>query len=160
MASLRLLAVAASSRRVGHVLLAGNRLLEWKMAVKPIAAPATAANWFQALITKLKPDVVVTEKLDETSRKGERSRSLTAVFEQVATDSHVLDVSIAPVRELTNKYQEADLLAKLYPDIKAWLPRKRLFYEVEPRRMAMFDALALAHSVIKRPSTTLASAMT
>jgi len=160
MASLRLLAVAVSSRRVGYVFLTGNRLMVWKMAVKPIQSSMDAAGWLQQLINKLRPDVVVTEKLDETTRKGDRSRTINSTFQRIAAENYVLDVSIKRLREFANKYEEAASLADLYPNIRPWLPKKRQFHEVEPRRMVMFDALAIAHAVIQRPSTTLASAMT
>jgi len=160
MAALRLLAVAVSSRRVGYVFFSGNRLMTWKMAVKPITAPKQAGEWFQALIDRYKPDVVVTEKLDDdTTRKGKRSRSLTKIFARVAAQNYLLDVLIKPEREYANKYEQATALARFYPDIGAWVPQKRKFYDPEPQRMVLFDALAIANAVMQRPSFTLASAM-
>jgi len=63
------------------------------------------------------------------------------------------------VQNFANKYEEATSLASQYPVIKPLVPEKRRFYDSEPARMVLFDALGLAHAVLQRPSMTLAAAM-
>lgn len=159
MASLRILAVAATSRRIGHVFLIGNRLMEWRMACAPTRSEVKAAGALQELINTFRPDVVVTEKLCPADRKGDRARAVTEALQRIAAENYVLDVSVERIQRFANKYEEAEQLAALYPAIMPWTPRKRRHYESEPAAMVLFDALAIAHIVLQRPTTTLAAAM-
>lgn len=156
---LRILAIAATSRRIGHVFLIGARLMDWRMASAPARSPTKAAGAIQELINAYRPDVVVTEKFSRTGRKGDRARAVTEAFQRIAAENYVLDVSVERIPRFANKYEEAELLSALYPAIKPWTPRKRRHFENEPAAMVLFDALSIAHAVLQKPTTTLAAAM-
>ncbi|MFZ5618503.1 MAG: hypothetical protein ACOZAA_14410 [Pseudomonadota bacterium] len=153
------MAVAATSRRVGHVFFIGNQLMEWRTAAAPARSSVKAAGALQELINTFRPDVVVTERLGSRDRKGDRAREITAALQRIAAENYVLDVSVERIQIFDNKYEEADALAALYPAIKPWVPRKRRHFDSEPAAMVLFDALAAAHVVLQRPTTTLAAAM-
>ena len=159
MNALRVLAVAATSRRIGYVFLIGNRLMEWRMAGKPARSRIRAAGALQELINTFHPNVLITEKLKPSDRKGLRARRITEALQRTAAENYILDVSVRRHSGYANKYEEIDVLVQNYPAIKPWAPRKRKHYENEPPAMVLFDALAIADRVLQNPTTTLAAKM-
>jgi hypothetical protein len=67
----------------------------------------------------------------------------------------LLDVAVARECCYANKYVEADALAERYPDIAAWKPKKRRFFDNEPRNTVLFEALALADEVLLKSNNQL-----
>ena len=107
-------------------------------------------GWVQELINRLKPDVVVTEKIAEGCRKGRKSRRLINAITELAAHNFVLDVSVVRPRQFQTKYEEAEALAEQYPELRGRLPKKkRRFYDFEPRSMVLFEGLALALEVLR-----------
>ena len=159
MATLRMLAVAVTSRRMGYVFLIGDRLMEWRTMQKPASSGISAAGALQELINTYQPDAVVTEKIGSRDRKGEKARAITAALQRAAAENYVLDVSVQRCQHYANKYEEIGVLVERYPAIKPWAPRKRKHYEDEPHMMVLFDALAIADRVLQNPTTTLAAAL-
>lgn len=159
-AALRVLSVAVASGRAGYVFIANGQLFDWGITVKATSSPTEIAGFVQGLINELKPDVVVTEKCGEESRKGKRSRKLIGAITKTASHNYVLDVAAPRPRQHQSKYEEAAELAKRYPEVAGYLPeRKRRIFDFEPRSMIIFEALALAEAVIQGPPDTLAAAM-
>lgn len=159
MAALRMLVVSAARRRIGYVFFIGEKLMDWQVSEKAGRSPEHAAEATQGWINELKPDVVVTEKVSEDSRKGERTKALVGAMARVADHNYVLDVSIERPSPETSKYAEARTFAARYPAIADWLPKRRRFFDNEPRNSVLIDATALAEAVFKGPSTTLAAAL-
>lgn len=159
MAALRVLAIAVASGRVGYTFLIGNRLRDWGTSNKAAKSPIKAAATAQAWINDLKPDVVVTEKLDETCNKGVAAQDIIGAITRTAEHNYVLDVSVAHIHDFPSKYEEAAALAQQYPELQNWLPRKRRFFDPEPRNTVIFEALSLALSVLRGPTPQLAAAM-
>ena len=160
MAALRVLSIAVASGRAGYVYLVGGQLCDWGITVRAAKSATELAGFVQSLINELKPDVVVTEKCDEECRKGIRSRKLIQTIAETASHNYVLDVSVTRPRTYPSKYEEAEQLAKRYPDVAGYLPeRKRRIFDFEPRGMIIFEALALAERVIFGPPDALAAEM-
>jgi len=159
MAKPRILACAAARRRVAYVFLVCGRVRDWRVSEKAARSPQDAAEQVQTWINELKPEVLVTERIDEGCRKSARTRAIIRAIANTAAHNPVLDVSTRHVRAYRNKYEEAEALAALHPEIRAWLPGKRRFFDHEPRNIVLFEALALAQSVLDDPSTSLAQAM-
>lgn len=160
MAAFRVLALAVASGRAGYVALDGNQLFDWGITVKAAKSAADLSGFVQTLINDLKPDVVVTEKCDSQSRKGNRSRHLIETIAETVSHNYVLDVSVIRPHDFPSKYEEAGQLAKRYPELAGYLPKhKRRIFDFEPRGMIVFEAIALAEVVLKRTPTDLAAAM-
>ena len=159
MAVLRMLAIAAASTRVSYVFLIGGKLKDWRISEAAAQSPQKAAEHVQKWINELKPDVVVNEKAEEAAKKGDKTKGLIGAIARTAAHNYVLDVSVKREHDFRNKYEEAEELAERYPDIKAWLPKRRRFFDNEPRNTVLFEALSLAEAVLRGPSTTLAAAM-
>lgn len=159
MAALRLLAVAAATGRIGYVFFVGHQLVDFDLSRKGYKNSNHAAGMLQHWIMTLKPDIVVTERLTEKSKKGSRARKITKTFALIASHNYVHDVSITMDREGRTRYEQAKHLADIYPDIASRLPHKPKFYESEDRAMILFDALTLAHLVQESPAIRLAAGM-
>lgn len=150
-----MLAVAVTQRRFGYVFLINGQLKDWQIMTKPTKSRSEAAGALQKLINTFRPDVVVTEDIDASSKKGKRARTITKALQHIASHNYVLDICAKRVQSFANKYEEATSLAEQYLVIKPLVPEKRRYYDSEPARMVLFDALALAHSVLQRPSMTM-----
>jgi len=126
------------------VLVVDGTLTYWQLSVKAAENPAEAATYAQHLINDVWPEVVVTEAPDAARHKGAKSLALIAAMADVAENCDLLDVQVPRVQRFPNKYAEMDALAQRYPELAPWKPRKRRFYEAEPRNTVLFEALALA----------------
>ena len=160
MAALKILSIAVASGRAGHVYLQGAQLLDWGIAVKAVKTGSDLVGFVQELINELKPDVVVTEKLTDGCRKGKRTKGLIRSVASLASHNSVLDISVERLRAFPSKYEEAHYLAGKYPEVAGYLPkRKRLLFDFEPRGMVIFEAIAMAETVLNGPPEQLAAAM-
>lgn len=148
MTGLRVLSIAAGTGKIGYVFLVGGKLEHWILSAKASETPELAAQQAERWIDELESEVVITEKLDQHSRKGALTKQIIAAIAEVAEDRYLNDIKIPHVQKFQNKYEEAQELAKLYPDILSWMPKKPRIWEREPRNMIYFEALALAHELV------------
>ena len=159
MTDLRILAITAATGRVGYVFLANGELKDWRIsglaAQSNSAVSVMAQNW----IDRLKPEVVVTEKVEQAVKKGAATKGIIKAIAETAADNCVLDVSVARHHDFANKYEEVEALAQRYPAVKNWLPQKRRFFDNEPRNTVLFEAPSLAESIDRGPTNQLAAAM-
>lgn len=155
----RVLAVAAATGRVAYVYVVTGRLKDWHVSDAAARSTTNAAAHLQKWINHLRPDIVVTETLSAASKKGRKSKAIIEALARTAAQNYVLDVSVTRPRARPNKYAEAEALTSRYPELRAWLPQKRRFFENEPRGIVLFEALTLAEQVIYGSAIDLAAAM-
>lgn len=146
----RLLAIAASTGRVGYVFFIGKRLTDWRVSEKAAKSSEQAVSECQKWINELQPDVVVTEKSCRRSKKDGRTLEINAALTRTAEHNYLLDVSVKRDPELPNKYDEAKAQAERFPALSAWVPKKRRFFDNEPRNIVLFEALSLAEVILGR----------
>lgn len=151
MKQLKVLAIAVATGRIGYVFLKGKQLRDWGLSRKASKSPELAAKQAQTWINELKPDVVVTEKIEPGIRKGGKSKELIAAIARVAEQNYLLDVSVQRMRHFKDKYTEAIALAEEFPELLPWVPKKRRIWEPEPRNTVYFEALALVKEVLSGP---------
>ncbi|CAN7521950.1 hypothetical protein [Rhizobium sp. LjRoot254] len=142
--------IAASSGRVGYVLLVGRKLYTWQLSKKAAETPEEATRLTRLWIGRTKPDVVVMEKITEGCRKGKRTKVIIETIADVVANMELYDISVLRPRNFSNKYAEAAALADRFPDLKPRLPHGRKVWDSEPRNTTIFEALALALVVIDR----------
>lgn len=159
MAALRMLSIAAATGRVAYVYLIGDRLMDWRISDKASTSIKEAEAASKRWIEILQPDVVITEIPISKTRKGDNTRQLIETIANVAESAKVLDVKVTREQIYPNKYVEAAALAEQYPELLPWVPRQRRFFDNEHRNTVLFEALALAQSILRDPSTTLGAAM-
>ncbi|WP_233557309.1 hypothetical protein [Rhodophyticola porphyridii] len=111
-------------------------------------------------LARFEPDVVITEAIPGESRKGDRSRAITAALARVARDkADLLDVTMERVQAFPNKYDEAEALAIEFPELEPYLPKRRRLWETESPRTILFEAVALAKLLFADPAPVMARAM-
>jgi hypothetical protein len=69
---------------------------------------------------------------------------------EVAADHELLDIAVERPSLFPNKYAEAEALAARYPELAAWKPKPRRFFDNEPRNTVLFEALALGDFIVAR----------
>lgn len=149
---LKVLAIAVATGRIGYVFMIGGELRDWGISRKASKSPDLAAKQAKSWIAHLKPDVVVTEKTDDSSRKGEKTKLLINAITNVTAEAFLLDVAVTRIKLFKDKYTEANALAEQFPELKAWVPKKPRIWEAEPRNTTYFEALSLALQVQPEPS--------
>ena len=159
MAALKVLAVAVAKGRAGYVYISAGELRDWDVSVKAAKSTSNLVEWVQHLINRLQPDIVVTEKITERCRKGSKTKRLIRAAMEIASHNYVLDISIERPRKFPCKYTEAEALTKSFPELIGWLPKKRRYFDSEPRNTILFEALAYADEIIKGSPLRLAQAM-
>jgi hypothetical protein len=143
----RMLAIAAASGRVGHVLVDGAAIANLGMSRKASSGAMAARAYAAQQIEDLRPDVVVTEMLARGSKKGQRTRAIIAAIASVAELADVLNVEVARGRTHANRFEAAAALARRYSALQPYLPRGRKPWEAEPKTMIYFEALALIEAM-------------
>lgn len=104
-----------------------------------------AAKW----IKQFEPDVVITEKITKTCRKGDHAKQLIAAVTKVAEEHRdISDIQVARVQSYKNKYEEARALAERFPQLKPRLPKEPHCWQSEPFSTTYFEALSMALLVI------------
>ena len=143
----KVLAIAAISDRLGMVFLIGDQLKDWSTSETGAFSSVAAAACTQELIGRYQPTLIVTEKVSERCQKAPSTLSLMWAIARTAESNEAFDISVERKRTHSNKYEEAEALAQIYPEIAPWVPEPRKYYSHQPRNMVIFEALALAHSV-------------
>jgi len=150
----RLLGVAASHGKVGFAYLVDGELMDWGLSVKASRSFEEAFKRVTAWTMYYHPDTVVTEGIEEQSRKGAHTRTLIRAVESAANNCHAGYVEVVLSSVGPNKYLAAAELAVEFPQIEPWLPRRRRAWEPEPRNIIYFEALALVWSYWKSSAQT------
>ncbi|MCP4184138.1 MAG: hypothetical protein GY761_12610 [Hyphomicrobiales bacterium] len=150
MARLKVLAIAVATGRIGYVFFDGDVLKDWKLSKKASKSPTEAKTYVTKLIAFFKPDVVVTERIDKNSRKGDHAKRIITTIAKVAENHELLDVSVPRLQAFKNKYEEARELVLRFPDLRPRLPKEPRIWQSEPFGTIYFEALALALLVIDR----------
>lgn len=137
------LSVAASSGKVGFVLLIDGELKDWGLSIKASKSPTLAANKAQQWIAFYQPDVVITELVTKHSRKSQHNQQVIQAIAQTVIKSDAQHIEAERIQTYDNKYVEAQTLAEQYPAIANWLPKPRKLWEAEPKNMVLFEAISI-----------------
>ena len=139
----RLLGIAASHGKIGFAYLVDGELMDWGLSAKASRSFEEAFKRVTAWTVYYRPDIVVTERVEEQSRKGAHTRLLIRAAESAANNARADYIEMILPLDGKNKYEAAAALAAEFPQIEPWLPRKRRAWEPEPRNIIYFEALAL-----------------
>lgn len=141
------LAIAAASTKLGHAFLIDGTPFDWGTSKESSGSPRQAYRYTQKKIAYYRPELLVTELVTDTSKKGQYSRSLINMVAKAAQDADVQWCLVAREQTYANKYQEAQALALRFPELKPSLPGPRKWWQTEDQRMIIFEALALGLNV-------------
>ena len=143
-----MLAIGVATGRIAYVFLVGGKLRDWRLSKKAARSVELAKRQTNTWIKQLSPHVVVTEAVSQHSIKSRKTRQLIDAVTHAAIEKNVLDAKVAKVSAFKNKYEEAEVLGRRFPEIAAWVPKKPRIWETEPRNTVYFEALSLALHVI------------
>jgi hypothetical protein len=146
------LGIAAASGRVGYVFLRKGRPQCWGLSRKAAESEEEAIRLAKVWIERFRPEVVVTEKVTEKSRKGKKTKAIIAAIANLAANTEVYDISVPRPRRYKNKYAEIEALTDRFPELRERLPKQPRLWESEPRNTTIFEALALALVEVDRES--------
>ena len=94
MPRINILAIAAATGRIGYVYFVGHHLRDWGLSITATKDPRRAASVTRTWLELFQPDVVITERVDRSSRKGTATRHLIEAISGVASDAPVNDVRV------------------------------------------------------------------
>lgn len=149
----RIMGIAAASKRVAFVCLHDGSLMDWGIVGQHANWKGNLVGSVQSTLTRLKPQIVVTEDCNTGCRKGRRTRTLIASLAELASHNTVHDIAIARPRHHRSKYEEAIELLSFYPELRAYAPQsRRTTGGWENKSMIVFEALALADAIYVQQS--------
>ena len=148
------LAVAAASTKIGHVFLIDGTPFDWGSSKDASDSPRQAYRYTAKKIAYYRPELLVTELVTDTCKKGQYSRSLINTIAKAAQEADIRWCLVARQQHYPNKFREARALTKRFPDLTSTLPRRRLWWQTEDQRMIIFEALALGLSVVEGSHAT------
>ncbi len=148
---LRVLAISAATGRVGYVYFENGELADFALSHTASKSPKHASKYAKNWIEMLRPEVVITEKITKRSWKSKNTHALIRAMAREASKHELHDVSVARQQHFPNKYVEADVYTKRFPDLLRVLPRKPKIWQKEPPNTTYFEAIALALPVIDAP---------
>ena len=159
MQTIRILAVAVATGRIGYVYFEDQQLAKFEISRKGFEDIGKAASTFEEWLKRTRPNIVVTEKINDRCRKGERSRQIIQTISVVASHHYVHDICIPMQRNGRTRYEQAVHFSQIYPEISERLPQKNKSWQSEDRAMILFDALTLAHPILENPTVMLAASL-
>lgn len=142
------LSVAANASKVGYVFLIDGAPYDWDISLQANESARAAYQFTTEWVSYYQPELLVTERIGSNSQKGERSRNLINAIWKAAQDAGIPWGCVDRIQRYPNKYVEAAVLAERFPELLAWLPKTRTLWDEEPRRMIIFEALALGLSAM------------
>ncbi|KCV82452.1 hypothetical protein ATO10_05906 [Actibacterium atlanticum] len=135
--------MAVASGRVGHVLIERGQVIDKGMSSTASQDIAEVRRFAARRIELLRPDIIVTERLPNDSKKGLKTRMVITAMTAEAEASEPPSLVVERVRRTHNRFEEAAQLCRVYPEMQILLPRKRKPWESEPKALIYFEALAL-----------------
>jgi hypothetical protein len=144
MSEFRVLGIAVSSSRIGYTLLVNDQLIDWGVSGAAADSPRKAAAKTRELIETLRTEVVITELPGSNKRKRGKTLLLMEAVTGAAKASKATSLTTTRLHSFKDKYQEAQALAKEFPELASRLAKKPKCWLSEPRRMILFEALSFA----------------
>lgn len=142
------MSVAVSSGKMGMAMFINRQLVLLKSSIKAAKSTEQAAKQMRVWIGQYRPDVIVTEQLDESSRKHGRTPEIIQTITEVVQSKSILHVEVTRHHDYANKHEEAEALSERYLQLKPYLPNKRNIWQSEDRRMMLFEAVSNAEQII------------
>jgi len=152
---LRLLAIDFTAKGFGFVLLdARLGLLDWGFSSCPAADDVVFLARVSARIDRGRPTALVLENFApiqgrDTARRRQ-SRAIKLAEERKIGLCQVSRKIVRGILGPQTKSQIATLLVARFPELRTRMPRERTTWSTEDERMHVFDALALAVTVMGR----------
>jgi len=150
----RVLSVAARAGRVGFVLLHNGDLQMWKASEKASESADSAARSLRQWVDAYRPDCLISQNPDTAGKKSGKQIDILQALARSGDDMPILNLVVLRTQPFANAYAEAKALAKQFPELKSFVPKKPKIWQSEPYRLVIFEALALVRDAGLLPKTT------
>ena len=111
----------------------------------PDAAVAVLRQW----LALYRPEMVICQNPDAPGRKGRLAIAILMALSRALEDAAVQEIFVTPNKHHANVYVEAQALIRCYPTFPKAPPKQPPIWCAEPRSIVYFEALALAHEVLR-----------
>ena len=143
------MAITANHNRIAFCFLVDGNPMDWQLAHHAAKCPertyAKVAKWLKFY----SPDVVVTEDLNGSSRKGIRTQRLIFSIKEAVIDSDAQHIEMERHQPFANKYEQIERLCDQFPQMNLIKPRKRRIFDNEPAVTTVFESLGLATQLLE-----------
>ncbi|MEM8971723.1 MAG: hypothetical protein AAGD43_06665 [Pseudomonadota bacterium] len=140
------LSIAVQATKLGHAFLIDDTPYDWDLSQRANRSTEASYDFTTATINYYQPELIITERISANPHKGEHAAALANCIWKAAQDSNVPWLCVDRVQRYANKYVEAHALANRFPELQPYLPKTRTLWDEEPRRMIIFEAVALGLS--------------
>jgi hypothetical protein len=154
----RMLALDITPKGVAFAVLEGRgRLYDSGMTYVPEPSKHAYVEKVEHLLLEYLPYVLVMEDTEgEGFKKGPRTENVLKRLELLSISKTIPVVKVARKNVLRafgtkNKYQTAEVIARIFPVLEKRLPRYRRPWESETDRANVFDAVSLALTASLEP---------
>lgn len=146
------LAIAANHNRLGMVFMIDKQPADWELSYTGASSPDNAFNQALKWIRHYGADVVITQTMEDRTRKGKWTMNLIDAIGRAAETSDAQNITVQHEQPFQSKYDQIDALIARYPQMQIVAPRKRRYWENEPHTVTLFEGLAMAERVILQRS--------
>ena len=157
---IRILSLDPINRGLGFVVLEGPEcLIDWGVVHARTDKHRRCLERVEKLMERYQPRTVVIEDTRQGSRRGKRVQRLLSSVVMLSAKRHVklrrvsrsqVVRSFSPLGGST-KHRIAEIVATRFPELRAQLPAQRKPWQSESETMAIFDAVAFALAIPRRP---------
>lgn len=141
------MALSAHHDRIAFCFLIDRQPMDWQMAHVAAKSPELTTKKVAQWLEFYAPDIVITEDLNGSVRKGRKAQRLIVAMKNAALATNAQHIETPRTQPFANKYEQIDQLCAQYPQMQAVAPKKRRIYEKEPPAITIFECLSMAKSV-------------
>jgi hypothetical protein len=158
--SARILALDITGKGIAYAYLEGpDKVESWGTAYVEEKSEDSYLARAEELYYRHEPNLLVIEdRKSPLSKKGKRAKAVLREIESFASSRHLpvfrvsrKDVRLAFPEASKNKYQTAQAIAFLLPELEDDLPDVRRPWEAEKDRIHIFDAVTFALTAYRSP---------
>ena len=139
---IRTLSVAVATRRVAAVFLLDGKVKVTKLSRTAANCPIQATETIEDWVASFAPHFLISENAETAIRKGAHSKRILEVVADCFTEAAGKHILVTRIQNLSNKYEEAEALVRLHPEMTEKLPEHPPIWEEEPHRISLFEALS------------------
>lgn len=122
--------------------------MDWQLAHRAACSPQEVKNKVRQWLVFYAPELVISENLSGSFRKGRKAQGLILAIKQVVDEVKTPHVEIERSQPFANKYEQIDRLCDQFPQMTAIQPKHRRIFDAEPPYITIFEALAMARQYI------------
>ena len=143
------MAITAAHNRIGFCFLVGDQPMDWKLAHSAAKSPQKTYDKIAKWLAFYQPDIVITEDLNGSLRKGKKAQGLILSIKEAVLDGEAQHIEIERYQPYANKYEQIDRLCEQFPQMNTVVPKKRRIFDTEPAATTIFECVALALQIQK-----------